>query len=124
MPSGHHLYPCQNLLDDIINSINDISYRGLESIEKGLGAPDPATLGFKDSPDVQDNIPAQSAEDRKQYEIDNGVHQLETLLESSIDKNFDIMEIFALRNMLAIPDDVKDWVKLRHYEVHNVPDIR
>lgn len=73
-------------------------------------------LGFKDSLAVDDS-PAQSAEENKQYEIENGVHQLETLLESSIDKNFDIMEIFALRNMLAIPEDVKDWVKLQHYDV-------
>jgi kinetochore protein Mis12/MTW1 len=60
---------------------------------------------------------SQSASERATFEIENGAHQLETLLESQIDKNYDKMEIYALRNMLAIPDGLSPWIKLRHYEV-------
>ena len=45
------------------------------------------------------------------------MHQLETLLENTIDKNFDKLEIWTLRNVLTVPDDVRGWVRLGHYEV-------
>lgn len=48
-------------------------------------------------------------------EIDEGVHQLETLLESTVDKNFDKLEIYALRNILTVPEDLAPWVRLSHY---------
>jgi hypothetical protein len=51
------------------------------------------------------------------HEIENGVHQLETLLEATIDKNFDKMEVFALRSIIAIPEELEEWMRLRHYEV-------
>lgn len=44
------------------------------------------------------------------------MHQLETLLEAKIDKNFDKLEIYALRNILCVPAEVRDWVRLSHYE--------
>ena len=50
-------------------------------------------------------------------EIENGVHQLETLFEATVDKDFDKLEIYVLRNILAIPDEVVNWIKLGHYEV-------
>lgn len=49
------------------------------------------------------------------HEIENGVHQLETLLESKIDKNFDRWEIYVIRNILNIPDELRDWVRLDQY---------
>jgi len=48
-------------------------------------------------------------------EIENGVHQLETLLESTVDKNFDKLEIYALRNILTVPEDLAPWMRLSHY---------
>ena len=50
-------------------------------------------------------------------EIDEGIHKLETLFESTIDRDFDKLEIYALRNVFMVPDDVLDWMRLRHYEV-------
>lgn len=44
------------------------------------------------------------------------MHQLETLLEAKIDKNFDKLEVVALRNILSVPPDVREWVRLNHYE--------
>ena len=50
-------------------------------------------------------------------EIEEGLHQLETLLESTVDKNFDKFEIYVLRNILSVPEDLASWVRLSHYEV-------
>jgi kinetochore protein Mis12/MTW1 len=82
----------------------------LDAVEAGLGTAPPSALGFKDD----DNG---SAEEKATLEIENGVHQLETLINATIDKNFDTMELYALRNILNIPEDLRDWIKLRHYEV-------
>ena len=49
-------------------------------------------------------------------EVENGVHQLETLLEAKIDKNFDKLEIIALRSILNVPPEVRDWIRLSHYQ--------
>lgn len=53
-------------------------------------------------------------------EIENGLHQLETLLESTVDKAFDKFEIYVLRNILTVPEDLISWVRLTHYEVRGV----
>jgi kinetochore protein Mis12/MTW1 len=61
--------------------------------------------------------------EKAKHEIENGVHQLETLLEAKIDKNFDKLELYALRNILSVPAEVRDWVRLSHYDGLNfVPD--
>jgi kinetochore protein Mis12/MTW1 len=38
------------------------------------------------------------------------------LLEAKIDKNFDKLELYALRNILSVPPEVRDWVRLSHYD--------
>ncbi len=45
------------------------------------------------------------------------MHRLETLLEATVDKTFDRFEIFTLRNILTVPDDLSGWMRLAHYEV-------
>ena len=50
-------------------------------------------------------------------EIEEGLHKLETLLESTVDKNFDRFEIYVLRNILSVPEDLTGWIRLGHYEV-------
>jgi kinetochore protein Mis12/MTW1 len=39
------------------------------------------------------------------------------LLESTVDKNFDRFEIYVLRNILSVPEDLAPWIRLSHYEV-------
>ncbi len=51
-------------------------------------------------------------------EIENGVHQLETLLEATVDKTFDKFEIYTLRNILTVPDELAPWMRLGHYKVY------
>ena len=45
------------------------------------------------------------------------MHQLETLLEATVDKTFDRFEIYTLRNLLTVPDELAGWMRLGHYEV-------
>lgn len=109
----------QSLIDDIINSINNLIYQGISSLETGLHSTSPERLGFTHAPDA---IPDTDGDGNIQYpeaklEIENGLHQLETLLESTVDKTFDKMEIYVLRNILTVPDDLVDWIRLGHYEV-------
>lgn len=59
--------------------------------------------------------------DQARIEIENGVHQLETLLEKHVDRNFDRLEIYLLRNSLAVPQGLEDWVQLGHYEHLDFP---
>ena len=113
------LMSLQALIDDIINSIITLSFKATEAVEKGLLAANPSYLGFKiplnqDSPEAQEA--ARVTTDAAKHEIENGVHQLETLLEAKIDKNFDKLEVFAIRNHLNVPPEVTDWVRLSHYD--------
>ena len=92
-------------------------------MENGLLSIPPKQLGF--APDHSSNtksIPDADGDDNVEYleattELENGVHQLETLLESTVDKSFDKFEIYTLRNILTIPDDLAPWMRLAHYEV-------
>ncbi|KAL2074705.1 hypothetical protein VTL71DRAFT_8484 [Oculimacula yallundae] len=114
----HLTYRPAALIDDIVNSINVLAFKASEAVEKGLLAADPSALGFKLPPQTTpENIAAaQTITSAAKHEIENGVHQLETLLEAKIDKNFDKLEIYALRNILSVPAEVRDWVRLSHYE--------
>ena len=107
----HFRYTPLTLIDDIINAVNTIVYRGIEAIETGLLNMPPKTLGFSNKGDGESTEAAD--------EIEHGVHQLETLLEATVDKAFDKFEIYTLRNILTVPEDIAQWVRLGHYEVHN-----
>jgi kinetochore protein Mis12/MTW1 len=114
----------QSLLDDIINSINILAERALNSVEQGLLNAPPATLGFRASkkqPSSNSNgtntePELKTVEALHQLEIDNGTHQLETLLCASIDKNFDLFELYVMRNILCVRPEDRDWIRLAHYD--------
>ncbi|KAI0128380.1 Mis12 domain-containing protein [Xylariales sp. AK1849] len=119
----HFGYPPVSLIDDIINSINILAERALNSVEQGLLHAPPATLGFKapksstNSSSSQATEPAQDPAEQARNEIEAGTHQLETLLCATIDRNFDIFEIFVLRNNFCVnPVDLRNYIRLRHYE--------
>ncbi|KAI5292183.1 hypothetical protein KEM52_006560 [Ascosphaera acerosa] len=113
----HLSYTPLSLIDDIINSINNLIYQAISSLEDGLTAAPPEKLGFAYPPDA---IPDTDADGNIVYphatlEIENGLHQLETLLESAVDKAFDRFEIYVLRNILTVPDDLLGYIRLSHY---------
>ncbi|ESZ97601.1 hypothetical protein SBOR_2002 [Sclerotinia borealis F-4128] len=108
----HLTYRPIAVIDDIINSINLLAFRAIDALEKGLLAAPPASIGFTPTSALSaDDVAAQC-----QHEIEYGVYKLETLLNAKIDKNFDKMEIYLLRNVFAVPADVRDWIRLSHYE--------
>ncbi|KAL8347361.1 hypothetical protein RB601_003159 [Gaeumannomyces tritici] len=121
----HFGYPPVSLLDDIINSINILAEQALNGVEKALLGTKPASLGFRDQqppPPAKSKRaplpppPAATAEEAHRHEIENGTHQLETLLCASIDRNFDIFELYVMRNILTVRPDHRDWIRLSHYE--------
>ncbi|KAI0011765.1 Mis12 protein-domain-containing protein [Xylariaceae sp. FL0662B] len=113
----HFGYPPVSLIDDIINSVNILAERALNSIEQGLLNVSPSVLGFKAAPSQSQARDAPPPAEAAKAEIEAGTHQLETLLYASIDRNFDKFEIYVLRNLLCVrPADVRDWIRLSHYE--------
>lgn len=56
----------------------------------------------------------------KQTEIGTGIHQLESLLNATVDRDFDKFEIYTLRNILAVGHeeeaDLANWIQLEHYK--------
>jgi hypothetical protein len=53
-------------------------------------------------------------------EVEEGTLMLETLMENAVDKNFDKLEIWVLRNVFALSrgdEELVNWIKLGHYEV-------
>lgn len=117
----------QSLIDDIINAVNTIIFQAMEALENGLLQIPPRSLGFgRDQTSTTQSIPDMNDNGSVEYpeaaaEIENGVHQLETLLESTVDKAFDYFEIWTLRNVLTIPDNLTPWMRLGHYEVSSSP---
>ncbi|EFE44756.1 hypothetical protein TRV_00428 [Trichophyton verrucosum HKI 0517] len=114
----HFSYTPLSLIDDVINSVNNLIYQAISSLEDGLQSTPPEKLGFRHGPgtipDTDDDGNIQYPEAR--LEIENGLHQLETLLEATVDKAFDKFEIYVLRNVLTVPEDLTGWIRLSHHE--------
>jgi kinetochore protein Mis12/MTW1 len=62
------------------------------------------------------DLSPEAVEQRRHDEISSGTHQLETLLCTSIDRNFDKFELYVMRNILCVKPDDRDWLRLGHYE--------
>ncbi|CDR39006.1 CYFA0S02e10506g1_1 [Cyberlindnera fabianii] len=96
----HLGFPPIALIDDIINAVNGVMYKCTQAVETYLH-------------DKQS-----SSDETVSNEIEVGTAKLETLLENSVDRNFDKFELYALRNILTIPNDLTDsgLVTLRHHQ--------
>jgi kinetochore protein Mis12/MTW1 len=94
--------------------VNNYIYQGVGSLETGLLSTPPERLGFKPQPPTNEG---DSEYAEAKHEIEEGLQKLETLLNSTVDKNFDKFEIYVLRNILSVPAELADWVRLKHYEV-------
>lgn len=95
--------------------MNNFIYQGVGSLETGLLSTPPERLGFKATKPENGADPDNQYPEAKQ-EIEEGLHKLETLLNSTVDKNFDKFEIYVLRNILSVPTDLTQWIRLSHYE--------
>ncbi len=77
----------------------------------------PDELGFKPATMTGEDGAEDVGFPKAKQEIDEGLQKLETLLYSTVDKNFDKFEIYVLRNILSVPAELVNWVRLSHYEV-------
>lgn len=85
--------------------------RALDSVERLLLSLPPHKLGF-----VGDDASVAA-----QREIESGTHQLETLLNASIDKNFDLFELYTVRNILSVDPRDRPYMRLAHYHGLDLP---
>lgn len=90
----HLTYPPLSLIDDVINTINTILYKAVAAIEQYMQRLPSSTIS--------------------EQEIDQGVHQIETFLENIVDRNFDAFELYALRNIFVVPENIRGWMRLEH----------
>lgn len=120
----HFRYTPLTLLDDIINTVNELVFRAVNAIEEGFGGTTAEQLGFELDNETALTHSSETARhnalaELKQNEIDNGIVKLESLLNATVDKDFDKFEIYTLRNILAVgheEDDLANWVRLEHYK--------
>ncbi|KAF2124709.1 Mis12-domain-containing protein [Dothidotthia symphoricarpi CBS 119687] len=125
----HFTWPPISLIDDIINAVNEVLYRCTDTFEQGLSSADPALLGFADRYAAENRTPEKDDDGSNSFpeaklEIEEGVLKLETLMENAVDKNFDKLEIWTLRNVLCLPrgeEELGRWVRLGHYENLQIP---
>lgn len=103
-------------MDDIIDSVNQFVYKGIESLENALQSTPPERLGFKPAEPTGETEAQKPEYPEAKQEIEEGLHKLETLFNSTLDKNFDKLEIYALTNLFSVHADLVNWIRLRHYE--------
>ncbi|KAF2084916.1 hypothetical protein K490DRAFT_75559 [Saccharata proteae CBS 121410] len=125
----HFRYTPLTLIDQIINMINELINRAIDGLEQGLLGTAPAELGYAAKAAAENTIPDTDGEGNLLFpearqEIEEGVYKLETLLEATVDKNFDKLEIYVLRNILTVPPDLVPWVRLAHYQDLILPDTK
>ncbi|KAF3050065.1 hypothetical protein E8E11_009367 [Didymella keratinophila] len=120
----HFSWPPISLIDDIINTINEVLYRCTDTFATGITNAPPHLLGFADRYAAENRRLDKDEDGNDVYpdaalEIEEGVLKLETLMENAVDKNFDKLEIWTLRNVLCLPrgeEELARWVRLGHYE--------
>lgn len=91
----HLTFAPLSLVDDIINTANALLYKSVNAMEQ-----------------LFTNLPPESIPDE---EVETGIHKFETLLENAVDRNFDAMELFVLRNIVNIPEELVGWIQLKHH---------
>ncbi|KAF3907010.1 hypothetical protein AA313_de0202879 [Arthrobotrys entomopaga] len=114
----HLTFTPLEVVDDIINAANESVYGTVQQLENYLRSSGPSALGY-----VAVGSIAETDEDGKEIfddaamnEIQQGLHMLEMLMESKVDKAYDQFEVYVLRNIFSVPPDVRDWLRLRHHD--------
>ncbi|KDQ18791.1 hypothetical protein BOTBODRAFT_143145 [Botryobasidium botryosum FD-172 SS1] len=94
-------FPPQLLLDDLINVANESIYQAIEGLEVFLlrWAEARSAHHIRDA-----SVDSTVAHEADLQEIDSGLHAFQTLLESHTDLALDFFEVWALRNVFAVPE--------------------
>lgn len=103
----HFGYQPIAVIDDVINTINEIMYRCTEQLEQILIN---QTKNNKSSINREDSV----------TKIQEGTATLESYLEHTINTNFDKFEIYSLRNVFSIPKELINFIVLKHQENLNL----
>ncbi|KAK6525018.1 hypothetical protein TWF281_011907 [Arthrobotrys megalospora] len=118
----HLTFTPLEVVDDIINAANESVYGTVQQLENYLRSSGPSALGY-----VADGSIAETDEDGKELfddvamnEIQQGLHMLEMLMESKVDKAYDQFEVYVLRNIFSVPPEIRDWMRLRHHDNVNL----
>lgn len=142
----HFGYQPISVIDDIINVINEIMYRCTEQLEQTLinqkvsidkrleqEKRQRKEREIKDDiiVDMNNDDEKSNSNSKSKYSIEDiqvGTATLESFLEHTINKNFDKFEVYSLRNVFKLPEDlvVGGYVRLKHHEglyvVNNVDE--
>lgn len=93
-------------------------------MEEGLISADHEALGYQITETPQpgsDEDGTDGTHKDTREEIEAGTVKLESLLNQALDKNFDKLEIYTLRNLLTVSnlkedEGLEDWIVLDHYK--------
>ncbi len=133
----HLGYQPISVVDDIINVVNEIMYKCTDQIENALlerrselieSNEKQAEAEKKNDDDdvmVNEGSPFKNAVRYTEEDIRKGTAKLESLLEHLTNRNYDKLELYIIRNILTIPDDLLagGYVRLKHQEgMKIVPD--
>ncbi|KAG0028671.1 hypothetical protein BGZ82_008315 [Podila clonocystis] len=91
-----------SFVDDVINSVNNMIYQASMALQEFIEY------------QLQEITQIEGRTLDIKLETEKGMHKFETLLESSVDRNFDRFELYALKNIFGVPEDVD--IVLPHYE--------
>ncbi|ODV61236.1 MIND complex subunit MTW1 [Ascoidea rubescens DSM 1968] len=122
----HFGFPPISVIDDIFNAVNELMAKCVDAISNyliqsslkfNLTEFDNNLKNNSNSTNSSKNFKSQ-LKSQIQDEIDIGTAKLETLLESSIDKSFDIFELYTLRNIFNIDSNLIDnnYLILNHHK--------
>jgi kinetochore protein Mis12/MTW1 len=111
----HLQYAPLTFIDDVINSANAILYQSMDAFENYLR--DTILPSLTSSDKAFDFAAADAQTEELTREVEFGMAQTETLLENAVDRNFDAFELYVLRNVFNVPDDVEGYLRLKHHLV-------
>jgi len=119
----HLQYAPITLIDDVINSANAVLYQAMDAFETYLR--DTLIPSIPSSKSTQSktfdlDAPEDSEREALYKEVEFGMAQVETLLENAVDRNFDAFELYVLRNVFNIPEDIDGYIRLKHHQVDYV----
>ncbi|KAG0058393.1 hypothetical protein BGZ89_001314 [Linnemannia elongata] len=95
-----------SFVDDVINSVNNMIYQASMALQEFVEN-EMEAWAIQNQSQLPKNYDAK-------VESAKGMHKFETLLEAAVDKNFDRFELYALKNLFGVPEDVD--IVLPHYE--------
>jgi kinetochore protein Mis12/MTW1 len=124
----HLQYAPLTLIDDIINSANAILYQSMEAFETYLrdtlipSLPSSSSSHQTDRKTFALDDTEQDTQQQEQLytELEFGMAQVETLLETAVDRNFDAFELYVLRNVFNVPEEVDGYLRLAHHQVKSI----